>query len=225
VDRERYHAHRETVNRETAPPPGGERPYDLAVISSSGWLTALLMSSLFAAPPSRLVERLPDGDPATPKAGSEVIENYCVVEDARQALKIFVVRIEGPGEFRKTFRFPISHEVYRVRAGADGGYPMPTCSFRLGGTSADGLNGTGMNYGVNVIEANRRGVTVSVSMHWDALNNVHGAVDSRLFMPWRTSVRKELSNEVLLVGWFETPKSTPSTVRPGDADTPQPPSP
>src|SRR5262249_12103917 len=87
----------------------------LAGLSLSGLGAAGRLAAQEASP---LVERLPDDAPAVATPGYEILENYCVVKEAREAheaFTVFVARVEGPGRFAETFRFPIARRVYRLR--------------------------------------------------------------------------------------------------------------
>ena len=171
-------------------------------------LGLVFASSLGAEPSPPLLERLPGAAPPVASPGYEIVEEYCVDDHTEEPFTVFVARVEGPGKFDKTFRFPISREVYRLRDDTGAPIPLPMCAHALSGTIGDNLNGTGMRFGVNVTAADKKGVHLNVSMSWDGLGNDQGRIESNLFFPWQTSARLRLSDQVSLAGWFRAPQPT-----------------
>jgi len=198
------------------------RPVVLLLLG--GVLAAAGAGPLAARQESPLVERLPDDAPAVAPPGYEVLEQYCVMDDDREAFTVFAARLEGPGKFTKTYRFPISRQVYRLRVDTGEGIPMPSpCTHTYSFLNGDNpFNGSGIGVGVNVNEVSRRGVTLDVSLYWTSKEGEHGDVKTSLFFPWQTSASRRLAPDVVVSGWFEKPRPRPA---PAPAEPAEPPPP
>jgi hypothetical protein len=195
--------------------PPVQRAIPVALLLA-GILAAGLLAAEEASPPG--VERLPDEATPVASPGYESIEDYCTTEDERDAFTVFVARLEGPGANAQTYRFPVSHQVQRLRVDDTAEVEaIPLCINHYRMVIGDNpFSGTGSMVGVNVIDVSRKGVKVQVNGSWTARDGPDVNIKSDLFFPWRTSACRRLAPDVMVIGWFEKPGRRPA---PADASS------